>query len=160
MEGDIERRGPLPCPRPWFPGKETGGDFLNTSIVFGEGESNKLAGVERGQSPVVPFCRGGEGDNTFNGFVLSSVYYSPKSLIWKMTSWLSYKTLHTKYVRSLYCWCSSSSLSIGRHHSSLISQEPPIFSEKLLQNDLFHHKETSLFSLYTASSVWYWRLLS
>ena len=74
------------------------------------------------------------------------------NLLWKMTSWLSYKALHTpKYVRSLYCWCSSSSLSIGRHHSSPISQEPPIFSEKLLQNNLFHHKETCLFSLYIDS---------
>ena len=27
--------------------------------------------MKRGQSPVVPFFRGGEGDGTFNGFVLS-----------------------------------------------------------------------------------------
>jgi hypothetical protein len=29
--------------------------------------------MKRGQSPVVPFFRGGEGDSTFNGFVLSSL---------------------------------------------------------------------------------------
>ena len=34
--------------QPRFPGKGTGGDFMNASMVFGEGESNKLAGVERG----------------------------------------------------------------------------------------------------------------
>ena len=35
---------------------------------------NNYLGMKRGQSPVVPFFRGGEGDGTFNGFVLSSVY--------------------------------------------------------------------------------------
>ena len=44
----------------------------NASLVFGEGEGNIVARVERGYFPVVPFCRGGEGDNTFNGFVMSS----------------------------------------------------------------------------------------
>ena len=29
--------------------------------------------MKRGQSPVVPFFRDGEGDSTFNGFVLSTV---------------------------------------------------------------------------------------
>ena len=29
--------------------------------------------MKRGQSPVVPYFRGGEGDGTFNGFVLSSL---------------------------------------------------------------------------------------
>ena len=29
--------------------------------------------MKRGQSPVVPFFRGGEGDGTFNGFVLSKL---------------------------------------------------------------------------------------
>jgi hypothetical protein len=29
--------------------------------------------MKRGQSPVVPFFRGGEGDGTFNGFVLSNL---------------------------------------------------------------------------------------
>ena len=33
---------------------------------------NNFPGMKRGQSPVVPFFRGGEGDGTFNGFVLSS----------------------------------------------------------------------------------------
>ena len=28
--------------------------------------------MKRGQSPVVPYFRGGEGDGTFNGFVLST----------------------------------------------------------------------------------------
>ena len=34
---------------------------------------NNFPGVKRGQSPVVPFFRGGEGDGTFNGFVLSNL---------------------------------------------------------------------------------------
>ena len=50
-------------------------------MVFGEGENffkqgtfpdyNNYLGMKRGQSPVVPFFRGGEGDGAFNGFVLS-----------------------------------------------------------------------------------------
>jgi hypothetical protein len=31
--------------------------------------------MKRGQSPVVPFFRGGEGDSTFNDFVLSNLNY-------------------------------------------------------------------------------------
>jgi hypothetical protein len=33
---------------------------------------NNFPGIKRGQSPVIPFFRGGEGDSTFNGFVLSN----------------------------------------------------------------------------------------
>ena len=45
-------------------------------MVFGKGDSNIVARVERVQSPVVPFCRGREGDNTFNGFVLSNSFFN------------------------------------------------------------------------------------
>jgi hypothetical protein len=34
---------------------------------------NNFPGMKRGQSPVVPYFRGGEGDCTFNGFVLSII---------------------------------------------------------------------------------------
>ena len=37
--------------------------------------------MKRGQSPVVPFFRGGEGDDTFNGFVLSSLELIVESII-------------------------------------------------------------------------------
>jgi hypothetical protein len=40
---------------------------------------NNYPGMKRGQSPVVPFFRGGEGDRTFNGFVLSSIMSAKKS---------------------------------------------------------------------------------
>jgi hypothetical protein len=33
---------------------------------------NNFSGMKRGQFPVDPFFRGGEGDGTFNGFVLSN----------------------------------------------------------------------------------------
>ena len=33
---------------------------------------NYFPGIKKGQSPVVTFFRGGEGDSCFNGFVLSN----------------------------------------------------------------------------------------
>ena len=36
---------------------------------------NYFPGIKKGQSPVVTFFRGGEGDSTFNGFVFSIQMY-------------------------------------------------------------------------------------
>ena len=82
-EGDIEWRGPLPCPRPGNRGRGRGEVFQTLQWFSGKGRAfsnrgqkgtfpdyNNYLGMKRGQYPVVLFFRGGEGDNTFNGFAL------------------------------------------------------------------------------------------
>ena len=55
----------------WFLGK--GKAFSNRGQKGTFPDYNNYPGMKRGQSPVVPFFRGGEGDGSFNGFVLSSL---------------------------------------------------------------------------------------
>ena len=71
--------------------------------------------MKRGQSPVVPFFRGGEGDGTFNGFVLSSLnlsfvkdtYVNAKKMSGKFGKMVIYEsqilglTLYQKFRRQL-----------------------------------------------------------
>ena len=71
--------------------------------------------MKRGQSPVVPFFRGGEGDGTFNGFVLSSLnlsfvkdtYVNAKKMARKVGKMVIYEsqilglTLYQKFRRQL-----------------------------------------------------------
>ena len=87
-------KGSLPCPRPGNRGRGRGEVFQTLQWFSGKGRAfsnrgqkgtfpdyNNYPGMKRGQSPVVPFFRGGEGDGTFNGFVLSTftLFLSNKS---------------------------------------------------------------------------------
>ena len=82
---NFEWRGPLPCPRPGNRGRGRGEVFQTLQWFSGKGRAfsnrgqkgtfpdyNNHPGMKRGQSPVVPFKMGGEGDGNFNGFVLST----------------------------------------------------------------------------------------
>ena len=57
-EGDIERRGPLPCPRPRR-GRGDGGAFDKTSGTFRGRGSYQVTGGERGSPRTAPGKRGG-----------------------------------------------------------------------------------------------------
>ena len=55
-------------------GKQGTGKGTNRDITSGDRRGHSPITIFfRGQSPVVPFFRGGEGDGTFNGFVLSTL---------------------------------------------------------------------------------------
>jgi hypothetical protein len=62
-------------------GKQGTGKGTNRNIASGDRRGqkgtfpdyNNFPGMKRGQSPVVSFFRGGEGDGLFNGFVLSTL---------------------------------------------------------------------------------------
>ena len=81
----IEAFGkPPPIPFPCYLGGDREGDKQEIGFRGQKGtfpDYNKYPGMKRGQSPVVPFFRGGEGDDTFNGFVLSSLELIVESII-------------------------------------------------------------------------------
>ena len=73
--GDLMSRGEKGTApfQPRFSGKGTRGDFGLTPGAFRGRGINDWPGGEGGNPRTSPRIRGGEGDRTFNGFVLSNL---------------------------------------------------------------------------------------
>ena len=72
-KGDIEKRSPLPCPRPWRRGGGRGELLIRLRGHSGGRCSNKVTGGERGSPRIAPGKRGGGVFLTVQWFSMAGI---------------------------------------------------------------------------------------